>query len=987
MPKNVLNKLAQPPIARPLFRNCGDISLQWLAIIVLLGNVGIGVYAILAEQNATLYPYASIALSGFIVLWMLTLGEWALRYNVALACYANAVVLYTANWGLFWVAVMNFVEVPMAQEYVEEEWFQLQNTVLIPFTTLLDQKRLIYTLQLALLVLGIIGVVLNIAPLIEAWKAVGGTMRLVQTRFGVLIPEYIVLLILAGTAIAAGNYAATFSAWSTPYGTSALLWQSACAGLAILALGANFAAAAVWGVTFVTHALGVLSLAPLAFIVLVTSSVTINRASSIQAFVHDNWSDLRLFVPPEFSVRPPEKYAIACYQATTVAGAAGIILACLLVSVIITHVKCASILAAVGRQLTLLSAEREAAAARTAAGIPSQFTSSGEVANTSTEHASLLSPSGSSLYGATSGAGARPVDPSGFATLPLDDTTPPSSRSYMAQSLKLGELQVADYTEEMALEHQVQPLPVRAFFKDFAEDMKTAWTSFRGCILITLVVFVACVGGMAGALAAVGTLGQCSVLATPSQRTQVTYALWQEVEYYSDVTIGNDFDRGSIEIVYTANDKFSKGNFTVEVTYYAASSAALPSYDSFLSSVNITSPVVNDDDPAPAYMNVRLGFTPPDRTSKNCYTARLRIITSASYLSARITSRNALVNVTGDLPDVLDIINGNADGKIIKPVMSVLSVSTTDAPVVLQSVYADVLAAPPYFPNAKVNCDDPNHTVPPLVTVTSATGAIYVDNTVVPGGYFTTSGDIHTSTVASAFLLACQAVGGNLTLAATGGGRAAVSQGLAAANAVISTQRGVLSMANAGVLVANRLDITSETGKMFLANVIQASGNQTFISSGSDMALSAVFANYLDVRATGAAKVSAYVVYVGLTETPGLFRPSYAKNYTAPALVATTDYGTLTVIGFGGNPSNGSYANAASAILHSNLADVKLEVNGGGFNGNYTAASAHGNTFVEVVGALAGGSGSIGAGSKGFNVLDLYSDRGDVQLSFLASPL
>jgi hypothetical protein len=203
---------------------------------------------------------------------------------------------------------------------------------------------------------GIFAAVWAVTPLAELWSCLGGTLHQVQTRFGIILPEFLVLILLAAATAAHSIVAAQIAPWATEYGTLALLWQSSCALLAILAMLEVIIAVAVWGPTFLVHAWTAIVFVPLAIILTATSSVTLARASGMLSFVGSHWVDHLVYaVPPHFSSLAPARYASASYFPATAAGAAGLMLAIFLWLGVIMHARCAVIMLSVGAELKALA--------------------------------------------------------------------------------------------------------------------------------------------------------------------------------------------------------------------------------------------------------------------------------------------------------------------------------------------------------------------------------------------------------------------------------------------------------------------------------------------------------------------------------------------------------------------------------------------------------------------------------------------------------
>lgn len=244
--------------------------------------------------------------------------------------------------------------------------------MVIPFTTQLDSKKSLEFNSKVILSLSVILSFLLLQPLTEAWRALGGGLHMVQLKFGTLLIEAVPLLVLSALTAGYAGYAADLSAFESPYGPAALLWQTAMCAIAFLAVLASIAAVAVLGISFATHVIvaGVLTVP--AFVVFVTSVVTLARAGEVDSFVTANWETLRHFVAPQYAALPPKTYAAAAYTPMVQAGAAGVFLSVLLVLSIAFHFRAAAIIQAVGSELYVIKTHllrQRAALLRVARGL------------------------------------------------------------------------------------------------------------------------------------------------------------------------------------------------------------------------------------------------------------------------------------------------------------------------------------------------------------------------------------------------------------------------------------------------------------------------------------------------------------------------------------------------------------------------------------------------------------------------------------------
>lgn len=112
---------------------------------------------------------------------------------------------------------------------------------------------------------------------------------------------------------------------------------------------------------------------------------------------------------------------------------------------------------------------------------------------------------------------------------------------------------------------------------------------------------------------------------------------------------------------------------------------------------------------------------------------------------------------------------------------------------------------------------------------------------------------------------------------------------------------------------------------------------------------------YFDARA--GAKLGLLQLFLGTTYPGALFKPQLSTNYSDPLLWAHSDRGDISILGFSGSPLAPLTTGHLFVDVATALGSVKVEINGGGFNGNYTAKSARGKTIVEVDGSSAPLSG------------------------------
>jgi len=355
-----------------------------------------------------------------------------------------------------------------------------------------------------------------------------------------------------------------------------------------------------------------------------------------------------------------------------------------------------------------------------------------------------------------------------------------------------------------------------------------------------------------------------------------------------------------------------------------------------------------------------------------------------------IVATSSIVNVTGNLQELLD----DAAKNFATLTFFGLNVTTDNGPIVLNKLHIET-----FFQHGNVSRDLSN--LPHVVNIASSTGDITVNGLLGPNPVVVTGGEIRSSTLVSTSPLfgcftgvitdsALPGICGSVYVESTGRGRrVTMSQLLAGSTVTIKSNGGLIVGANAAVIVGTRLDIASNGGNIALNGFVQGYGNETYITSGGgNVAMSAVFGNRIYVDTGDAGKLSLVEVFLGL-KSPGnlvLPVPDLYAPYGDPLFYGRTSRGGITVLGIANSPLDADFAGLMSVDLASDIGDVKVEVNGGGFAGRYDVSSARGRAVVELEGRVSDLTGYINnASSYGRNYIKLFSNAGDVQLSTLAS--
>ena len=983
--------------------------------------------------------------------------------------------------------------------------------------------------------MGLVTAVLNLHPLGEAWKGLGGALRLVQTRFGILLPEALPLMMTAALTMAFDDIAIQVAPWATSHSTLFLVAQSAVAGLVLVTLGAAALAAGVWEVGFLPHAVTAALFLPLALVSTVTSGLAITRSGEVYGFVEANWDVIKQFIPAYYPHQKWDKYAADAYTPILQAGISGLIMSLLLWMGAAMHMRCAAIHMRIGPELWAVqkAAEEEARVAvaarharRRAAGLspeeegvevtfagivdallgclaraagkkwiprsgssnnsyynssdggyemrgslgasPSHRFGGGREAPVSTAssvgmdspmangHGGSVNGGGSHQrrgYGSTAGGGYQfsspgggtqllPTSPFGSLAVPADPAASFRAAQF-ARSQQLSSLGLLDQhrgetateaakllssggahsyhhhfsgghhgarhgwfgggvgggggdtlgayfsylgppTPEAHLEEQLEPVPLPDFLAALRIEGVGAWVAHRCCFGVFAVFAALALGAMSAGLGVLESRGKCGVLAREPQSVTYVRSFSLYDANHNIIYITNEYPYGSVEVVAPKFDP-RHNNFTIEVTSWAPTSDGLLSYAAFNASANITDYSTEgfDDDTAFGYSNVHLVFRPPPGADANCLGLRIRVY-SVWFAQYVIVSGNGMVNVTGDLQEV-------SGGNFASKTLVALNVTTGAGPVVLNNLHVE--------PASTV---DPARFVPNCISVTSDSGdvtatSVFAVNPVIASR----SGNIRTSNLAStAPLLGCYsksddgtivpAVCGDIRLSTGGQGLISMSQGLGGNNIYVSTEHGSIVGANTAVVAGHDVRISSVTGDVVMSTFVQAGGNETFISTGGKVSITAGFFNRLFVDVTGLSGVSAIELFMGVG-SPGLLVLPNATGqvpYADPLLHVRADVGDVTIDGVGGT-TGGNWANALSMDLATGLGNIKVELSGGGFNGNYSVASDRGSSIVEVAGSTAPLTGTLGDVTKsiGTNYVRLYSEGGDLQLSQMPSLL
>lgn len=121
-------------------RGCAESFAHTLAWVSSLITCVFSLVAWFFAVGATDYSLALGVVTGVLWLVVFFVGEWAMYQNKPMMSYAYAVSLYGLWAATIWCAAMCKTDILSGIEYYEENWYLVQTQVLLPFTTLLDQK-------------------------------------------------------------------------------------------------------------------------------------------------------------------------------------------------------------------------------------------------------------------------------------------------------------------------------------------------------------------------------------------------------------------------------------------------------------------------------------------------------------------------------------------------------------------------------------------------------------------------------------------------------------------------------------------------------------------------------------------------------------------------------------------------------------------------------------------------------------------------------
>jgi hypothetical protein len=387
------------------------------------------------------------------------------------------------------------------------------------------------------------------------------------------------------------------------------------------------------------------------------------------------------------------------------------------------------------------------------------------------------------------------------------------------------------------------------------------------------------------------------------------------------ITLVNNYPLGSVEVV-NGELNIASGNFLgsnvarLELLFFGVDREDVVAANA---TAVVTPSDYHDDEgvgPLGGYYKLLVALNPPANAAQKCLGVRLRLTLAVPFAQFNISSSTASV-----------IFTGSTSGLGLQqpfPSVYALNVATGAAPVAVSDVYADwrIFAINPPVQFFPVNFF-------PSVMVSTGSGSVLVDSVFSAGVRVASgTGNVRFTSVASVCFYqfaACGLVEGSTG----GGGLIAFSQLLMGYGVKATTASGIVAMVNVAALVGANIDITSNSGAVFLNNLLQGAGNETRVTTRGKVSASATFVNRLSVNALDASAVSFAALFAGINfnsnlsfafvadqppiDLPlrGLFVPSLS-DYAEPEVAVTSNWGDISVLSIGGNPASPSFANILS---------------------------------------------------------------------------
>lgn len=176
----------------------------------------------------------------------------------------------------------------------------------------------------------------------------------------------------------------------------------------------------------------------------------------------------------------------------------------------------------------------------------------------------------------------------------------------------------------------------------------------------------------------------------------------------------------------------------------------------------------------------------------------------------------------------------------------------------------------------------------------------------------------------------------------------------------------------------------SQSGDIYANSMLQASGNYTrMYTKEGNIKFSTIICNSIDILADEGS-ITGVELLLG-AETPKAGYYPLPEPYALPHARLQTRQKDISLLGLGGSPLLDGASKHLFVQLITDTGNVKVEVNGGGFEGTYDLRSGDGSVLAEINGVEVGHKGFVGA-DEATGMFNITSNDGDVQWAVLPSP-
>lgn len=739
-----------------------------------------------------------------------------------------------------------------------------------------------------------------------------------------------------------------------------------------------------WGnhhLTFSTN--GVFYLA-FAIILLITSSVIEQRRSATTTFVQTNWKTIQNFVPQNFADKSWHKYALTCSSLLDQTATIGILCAIFAILFSISALRAAFVAISLGEGgFEALMEENirhsQSFSKRSLTGYGAVEESRDSVSEKSSDVAVDESPqlSGASRLGKSLGV----LDLNKSGMVKRKD----SNASFSVSEAFSEPPEPTPDPSELLKDH---PMPsVTQWAITSINDLKAMLKEHTKYSIFVFSLLVAAIVAVGVGMGNVGSQLKCHKLVHDPFFTSMNFSAPVTGTVLFSLT--HKFPRGTVSFIpareWPAEEEPlpEDDSFGVIVKQWNTKGAPTFTKEELMKKIFSGSDACSDEDRC----HYIFDFSPSaignslDDSQDSCDAIQVSVFYpfDGGIFDATLEmfSHSAFVNVSGPL-DLTDI------QKSVFKAFHQLTVHTEQSPVLVSNVLVNSLGREEGSNFAR------------NTQIRSQSGDLTMDLVLVQGIQVNTGGDIFVNDLLSGKMDFTSdnpiTINGNVTLITGGSGRIVISSLVMAENLETASEKGKILGQNSVSYILFDTDVISESGTVVLNSWLPLSGNLTFIRTKASVSGSFVFANYMDVKSYEGS-ISFTELFLGLNSPPEGFFPEDMDrfNNTIPGIEATAKKGAISLVGLSagilGSDSGDDWADDLRIKASSVAGNVKMQVNGGGYNGHYCTYSKFGQSPVEINGRDAPSKGIIDKSSDGTGYANLTTVRGDTQLVVLPSPL